>query len=373
MNILIVNYEYPPIGAGAARQNYYLAKELVAAGNKVVELTANYGNTISPIEENNVIVERIWAIRRHKNQSNMIEMLSFVLSALFKINRIIKKYQIDKLIIFFSIPCGPIGLWAKWISKTEYIISLRGGDVPGYDVNLNSFHKILKPLRQLIYKNSKAVVANSEGLAKLAQNADNYSVGIIENGVDSDFFRPLNINKQSTKFRFLFVGRLHAIKNISLLLNWVSNLSKTKTDFELYIYGQGPEEETIKQFIVEYKLEEFIQLFPWVSVEELPEIYNSANCFVNPSFNEGLPNTVMEAMSCGLPVIVSNVVGNRDLVEHKQNGLIFESDNLEDFTKQANIILTNNELAKQIAQKNRELVLEKYSTKVLAEKYYKLL
>jgi len=369
MNILLINYEYPPLGAGAATQNAYLAAEFAANGHQVVQLTAAFGKQASFDLENGVMLYRIKSRRKRLNQSNMLEMLSFVWHALFKIKYIVRHHQIEKAIVFFSIPCGPLGIWIKLLHKIPYVVSLRGGDVPGYDVKLNGFHGLLAPVRRKVLKHAIAVVANSQGLAQLSNAADPFKTVVINNGTDTDFFFPNIAVRDKQLINFLFVGRLHAIKNINLLLEWAKEMSDTEKNFRLTIYGQGPEEMRIRMFINKNKLSNKVFLYHWLPKDKLRIAYQQADVFVNPSLNEGMPNTVMEAMACALPVIASNVAGNRDLIAHEKNGYLFENKSLPPFLAVSRLLMADALLRTQIGRAARETIVHNYSVKAMAKAY----
>ena len=67
-----------------------------------------------------------------------------------------------------------------------------------------------------------------------------------------------------------------------------------------------------------------LQWAGWRSKEDLRSFYRSSNCLVNPSFNEGMPNAVLEAMACGLPVLGSDCIGNREIIINDHNGFLFD-------------------------------------------------
>ena len=373
MNILIINYEYPPIGAGAARQNHYMAHELVNQGHDVMVLTAAYQDLKGISNENGVRIWRLPSRRKKKNQSNLLEMLSYVFWALIYLKKAIRENKTDKIIVFFSFPCGPIGLWAKFRFKIPYLIYLQGSDIPGNDPKMNTLHKVLSPLRRLIYKNSNSVVANSPGAAQMASKADNnFPIKYIPNGIDTHFYKPLAINKEKL-FTYLFIGRLHHEKNIFLLLNAFEKYYAENAQIQLKIIGQGYQEQEIKDFITSHQAEKRIKLLAWQEKQKLPTIYNTAHCFINPSLNEGMPNAVMEAMACALPSIVSNVPGNRDLITHQQNGLLFESENEQQLMECLRTMANNSQLREQLGVNARKLMVEKYAVEAMTRQFYSIL
>ena len=130
MSILIVNYEYPPIGAGASTASEFLAKALVKQGHDVVVITSAFKTMHGYALENGIHVYRLPAIRHAPEHSNTIEMTSFLVSGMLSSVKIAKKHRVEKVIVYFTLPCGPIGYLLNKKMNIPYVLSFRGGDVP---------------------------------------------------------------------------------------------------------------------------------------------------------------------------------------------------------------------------------------------------
>lgn len=138
----------------------------------------------------------------------------------------------------------------------------------------------------------------------------------LPNFVDVNQFKPLIVEKKEK--HILFVGRLVVIKNLLNLFNAMKDLS----DFTLEIVGSGPYENFLKEKAKELKINvNFLGVFP---NSALPEIYNHYPIFILPSFYEVNPKTLLEAMSCGIPCIGTNVRGIKNIIKHKENGYLCE-------------------------------------------------
>ena len=87
-------------------------------------------------------------------------------------------------------PVGPIGLLLKQRLGVPYLVSLRGGDVPGLVPELTLVHQALKSFRRKVLRNATAVIANSRDLAQHSKDSDRYPVVVIPNGVDTEYFSP---------------------------------------------------------------------------------------------------------------------------------------------------------------------------------------
>src|SRR2546423_2328638 len=238
MRLLLVNYEYPPVGAGAATATQAIARNLVALGHHVTVLTGSFRNLPHLSDENGVTVLRVRCLRRRADRCSVFEMFSFTVSALLSLPSVRVSAQPDALIVFFSLPSGPIGAAAQLWYRLPYLVSLRGGDVPGLTPEVNWIQRLLAPIRRHILKRAAAVVANSDGLRDLSEAADPIPVQVIPNGVDTDFFRPSPESWVSARerFRLLFVGRFHAQKNLAVLLEQLAALRAQRPGkFEIHL------------------------------------------------------------------------------------------------------------------------------------------
>jgi glycosyltransferase involved in cell wall biosynthesis len=369
VNFLLINYEYPPIGGGAATATFHIAREIAGMGHDVTVLTSRFRKEKDMVMEAGVRIIRCSALRKKADRSNIFEMFTFVSSACLNLRKILKNHHIEVAIVFFVFPCGPIGLLGWYIAGVPYVISLRGGDVPGADPQLDFLHKILQPVRRLLYRHSKAIVANSDGLRELAQRSDSYSAQIIHNGVDTVFYSP-QVHKNEEIPAFLFVGRFSEEKNLFYLLNQISHLRQScSRPFRLSLVGDGPLRGALVNLAMQLKVDDLITWHGWLNKDQLRDVYRSAYCLLLPSLNEGMPNVVLEAMACGLPVIASRVIGNATVVRHGETGFLFDLKEPTHAIEAMKNVLENSDLAHRMGEQGRSLVLQDYSWEKTAEAY----
>lgn len=155
---------------------------------------------------------------------------------------------------------------------------------------------------------------------------------LFPNFVDIHLFRPENLQKKDKTI--LYTGRLVREKNLINLLKALKDLS----DFTLDVIGKGPQEEYLRKNadLLGVNLK-FLGVFP---NDKLPYIYNQYEIFILPSHFEGNPKVLLEAMSCGVACIGTNVRGIREIIKHKENGYICNP--TSDSIKNAIIELYNN-------------------------------
>lgn len=361
MNILITNYEYPPIGAGGANASWNLAKTLAGKGHTITVLTAGYKNIRGLSIEDGVTVYRCGAVRKKKESSNLFEMFTFVVSALIYLPNI-RKWNMDIHLVFFSFPCGPLGFACRILFNLPYVVLLRGGDVPGTEARLKTIHFLLSPVRWVIYRYSHAVVANSPGLKDLAEKGDAVNVSFIPNGIDTCQFSPKTDYSETGVFRFLFVGRFQPQKNLFFTLALLNDFHhENGYPFEFHLVGDGPQRDDLMDFSSTLGIANRIVWHPWCSIEDLVFHYRQADCLLNLSLYEGMPNTVLEAMACGLPVVASDVIGNRSVIRHSETGFLCSlKDRGQLFDCLSKMILDRRE-RQRLGEKSRRWVKERYS------------
>lgn len=194
---------------------------------------------------------------------------------------------------------------------------------------------------------------------------------VVQNGADIDYFRPISMTEKKAlrqelslpdnKRIFLSVGNLERRKNMTLLID-AMNCIGNKSYF-LVILGDGVEYQRLKE-----KTEGNPNIFLVGSVNDPLRYYQAADVFISSSFAEGLPNTVLEAMSCGLPCILSNIAPHSEMLLYNNDaGTLFNHFEIQDAVR----IMKESErwdLA-HMANSARNLILENLSKYITSSNY----
>ena len=371
MRILIINSEYPPIGGGAGKASANLAHELVALGQDIMVLTAHFGDLPRQTKQEGLHILRIKALRRRLDRSSALEQIIFMITSSFRCLALLRKWRPDVIVAFFGVPSGAAAWCANLFAGIPYLISLRGGDVPGfrpYDFAL--YHKLIAPLLHLIWQRSSVLVANSAGLKGLASEFDsNAPIEIIPNGVDLE--RYASNERKWDPPRLLLVGRLVYQKGVDILLEALEGLQSHP--WELSLVGDGPERDTLQSLADQYGISERVHFQSWLDGDALLQQLQEANLFVFPSRHEGMPNAVLEAMACGLPVIASRIAGNEELVIHGENGLLVPPEDPDGLRNALAELLENHTRREQMGQASRQRVEDHYAWSRIAAQYLALI
>jgi glycosyltransferase involved in cell wall biosynthesis len=148
-------------------------------------------------------------------------------------------------------------------------------------------------------------------------------VAIVPNGVDTDLFRPPAHPPAPDPVTVLSVGRFAAQKNNAGLLGAAAEAArKVAHPFRVELVGHGPEQGSLAALAAGLGLAERVTFLPWQPREALVGRYQGAHFFVLASHDEGMPNAVLEAMACGLPIVGTRVGGTEELVTDGDNGIL---------------------------------------------------
>lgn len=373
MRLLLLNYEFPPMGGGASNATYNIALELVRLGHSVDVLTSRFGDQPSEETLQGIKVYRVTSWRHSIHNCGLRGAFSYVFFAFFRLRGMLKKNRYDLLHYFFGLPTGLLSLYSHAVKNQPYILSLRGSDVPGYDttsLKLRLLHRLLKPITVRIWKKAERVVANSHGLREMAlQTLPGHPIRVIYNGIDTDLFKPgphLN-NPSNGHMRLMCVSRLIDRKGLDYLFQALAEMNDPRV--RLDIVGTGGREQRLKAKIRELGLETQVRFSGYKSALEVAEHYHQADIFILPSLSESLAMVLLEAMSCGLPIIASDVGGIPEVVADGENGLLIPPGNVNAIIEAIHRLTNDSLLRSRISQNNPIKIQEQFTWKKIALNY----
>lgn len=369
MKILAISHEFPPIGGGGANACYFLTKGFVEKGHEVTLVTANYQGMPESEIVNGVRVIRVNSKRAHKEHCSFKEMLSYLLKAYPVANKLQKRENFDVCLVFFGIPSGPIGYMLKKKYKLPYVIRFGGGDVPGFQERFTKVYKIIAPAIKLIWKKADALIANSQGLKDMALDFYNKKpFDVIPNGVDTEVFYP-SVKEESDEFKILFVSRLIERKGLQFIIPQLKKIQdSTEKSVKLIVVGDGPYRETLERIAEENHVSDMVEFVGQKGKEEIVPFYQNADLFILPSSKEGMPNVVLEAMACGLPIIMTPCEGSAELI--CENGYKAERKEFADYIIK---LIGDNEMRKEMSINSNKRVKNFFSWKHIVNEYLETL
>jgi glycosyltransferase involved in cell wall biosynthesis len=363
MRILILNYEYPPLGGGAAVATAALVRELCNRGVSVDVVTSSpvverrTSSRHEEIEQPRLRLYRVRSWRVGLHQAGMMGAASYLLYALPVVRRLIRTHRYDAIHVFFSLPTGALLPFAG-IGQVPVIVSLRGSDVPGYDPynkSIQYMHRLLLPLTRWIWRRANRVAPVCESLGRLSERTcPGLGYTVVPNGVDLELFHPAveQVQDGSPKpVRCLAVARLVERKGLGELIHAFALLPRG--EFELEIVGEGPDAQRLRGLTATLGIAGEVRFSGSLDRAALAERYRAADLFTLPSSAEAFGNVFAEALASGLPIVGSTVGGIPELVEHGVNGLLVDPGNPLSLAQAIQYVAKDPELRRQMRHRNR--------------------
>lgn len=370
MKILLLNYEFPPLGGGAGRATYHLADHLARLGHMVHVLAPKAKHRRSVVAVDGFKIFPVTSIRKSVHDCGFRGALSYVAAAAREVSNLALQYRYDILHYFFCLPTGLLTLFPGAHRKIPYIISLRGSDVPHYDVynrRLEIAHFCLSPLTRHVLKRARRVIAVTNSLKATAhQTFPQQKISVIPNGVDDELFKPKPPGDVGGPLKLVCVARLVPRKGIQHLL-------AALTDFEngaiaLSIFGTGSHATWLKNRCRELGLQDCVTFHGYTPRLQLAKHLAASDVFVLPSLAEAFGNVFAEAMACGLPVIGTTIGGIPDLVQAK-NGILVTPGDVGEIRTAIRQLSESPNLRKQMGAANRLKIINEYAWQRIAERF----
>jgi len=190
-----------------------------------------------------------------------------------------------------------------------------------------------------------------------------FKIQQIPNAIDVESL-PKNKEKKYEK-QIIFAGRLSKEKGVGVLLEICKKLSD---DVDIIILGTGPETNKIKYISNSKKNVHFLGYLP---KEKIIPLIRGSDILIQPSLNEGISSTILEAMACKIPIIATNVGGNMELIEHNQTGFLVDPNSSSQFLDLIDYIFSNMDKINLITN-NAFTHVQQYDWNVVGQKYIQL-
>ncbi len=236
-----------------------------------------------------------------------------------KIHKAISKFQPDIILSYWLHPDGEVAVKAAREHGIPVVVMTGGSDI----LLLTKNHRRKRAIKSVL-EQADGVITVSNDIMKAVKNLDIHpeKINIVYRGVDQNLFTPGNQQEARQRLGLpqdrkiiVSVGRLEPVKGHSVLLDACLKISKQGPPFTCYVLGNGSLETALKQKTKEYGLGEFFQLTGSQQQSRLADWYRAADVIVLPSLSEGIPNVLLEAISCGKNFVASHVGGIPEIAD----------------------------------------------------------
>ncbi|NBJ91353.1 glycosyltransferase family 4 protein [Parablautia muri] len=309
MKVLMLNYEYPPLGGGGAAVCRDMSELMIKDGDKVSVVTMAFKGLARKENYNGVEIHRVACWRSKKRVCHPWEQLTYCISAFHYIIKKMDIKQYDIVHCHFIIPTGLLALWLRKKYGIKFLVTAHGSDVLGHNnARFKYLYGIVKPMWKSILKNATMVTAPSYYLAnKICKAYSNVDCQVVPNGIFNNLF-----GVGSRKKSIIVAARLQESKGIQDLIEACSKIDMS--EWEVNILGEGPYRDELEILINKYNLQEIIYLRGYISGEEYVRYLSEASIYFTGSWFEAMPVSVLEAMASQNLIIASNIEPHRELL-----------------------------------------------------------
>jgi glycosyltransferase involved in cell wall biosynthesis len=310
VKILVLNYEYPPIGGGGGRVSQVLGRQLARRGHQITVLTSRIQGMERDDWTDGYRVHRVQCFRRRADRCTVPEMFAYVIASAAPAVALARRWRPD------GIP---------------YVVTAHLGDVPGgVPEQTEGLFRWLGRFTVPIWRSASAVTAVSSFTAGLSERAYGISPLVIPNGMDVSRY-PTTVRRPSSPIRFVWVGRFQAQKNLLFGLQRLVDVQDL--DWRLDLVGDGPDREEAEGLTRATGLSDRVTFHGWVTPDEADRVMAGADVLYVTSLSEGLSLVTVQALACGLAIVGSRIGGLTDVVEDGVNGLLCSLEDPEAFVK----------------------------------------
>jgi glycosyltransferase involved in cell wall biosynthesis len=369
MRILIIIYEYPPIGGGGGQAAKDIAENLSSRGHEVRVITAHLKGVPKQEEIDGVQVIRVPSGRREAFKAGLGAMAGYVIAGFFAGRKLIRQWRPDIIHVHFAVPSGPVAWALSRSTGIPYVLTAHLGDVPaGVPEKTDRWFRLIYPFTHAIWKDAAQTAAVSEFTRQLALKHYPMDIQVIPNGVDLSLLDPGEIQVNDPA-RIFFAGRFMPQKNPLQLLRVLATLKESA--WECIMLGDGPLRKDIEAEIKKHQMENRFTLPGWVTPQEVVQFLKKSDILFMPSLSEGLPVVGVQSLAMGLAVVASQAGGFIDLVDQGINGKLIDIEDINSFSETLSALVNNPQLLLTYRQASRKKAQE-FDINKISESYERL-
>lgn len=317
MKILVLCYEYPPVGGGGGRMAHNVASALVRRGHSVRVQTVRIADLPPHEVRDGVEIFRTSGFRRRAEFCTVPEMFGYLATSFLPSLRHIREWSPDIVHAHFAVPTGALALACKVFSGTPYVLTAHLGDLPGGNPDqTGALFRFLNPFIRPIWKNASGISASSTFASGLARAAYGVRPRTILNGISMEGKRVAAV-RPSCPLQLVAIGRFNPQKNFPWL---IQGLGGCDFPWRLALIGDGSQRGEIESAVRDADIRDRVDLMGWIPEGRMREVLERSDVLLMPSTSEGNPVAAIEALKHGVAMLGSDIGGLSDLIENGKNG-----------------------------------------------------
>ena len=235
-----------------------------------------------------------------------------------------------------------------------------------------AFAGILSMLERGNFYLSNRIIVESHGVINFL-GLDKYKQKVVASGaryIDTEAFR---ITKELDERKNLigYIGRLEEGKGVMNIVKAMPLILERRDNLKFFLGGYGPLRDRIEDELRNNNLSQKVELTGWIVHDKIADYFNELKLFILPSYSEGLPTGVLEAMACGTPVLATPVGGIPDVIKDGETGFVLEDNSPEWIAKNVIKILEHQNLD-EIVKNARKIIEKEYTYEAAVERYKRI-
>lgn len=367
--VLVVSFAYYPMVGGLPQQARLLNRALQDHGVAVTLVTVWIDGCPKVDLLDNVPVYRLWTFLGEPSAGYRSRIYPWLLP----LTAFLISHQNDYDVIHVhqaSYPAAVCVVMGKILGKPT-VIRITGSGDSGNIATLKRLWWLGLPVR-LIIRHTNRFVSLSDDITKelLEEGISQEKIIYIQNGVDVDFFSPALPQTDLRGRIVLGVGRFSEEKGFDILVTAWAKVVRKEPDARLILVGEGQDLPILKALVKRLGIDASISFEG--NHDNVYNYLNQADIYVLPSRNEGMSNSLLEAMSMGRACIVSDIPANWSVVTPDVDGLMFRRDNSDDLADRIVQLLQDPDLGRKMGEAARKKIVDKFSIAAVAKKYVQL-
>jgi glycosyltransferase involved in cell wall biosynthesis len=272
------------------------------------------------------------------------------------LKKIIKHFKPDMLHAHYATSYGLVGALSGF---HPFIISSWGTDVMKFPQR----NFIAKSILKYNFKSADIICATSNTIKEFIQQVTKKSVRVIPFGINIEEFKPKPVKSLFKEEDFVIgsIKPLERIYNCDILIKSFEILSKKHLNLKLLMIGEGGESDGLKKLCKELRIEDKVIFTGRIPFSKVSDYFNMINVLANLSEYESFGVSVVEAMACEKPVVVTNVGGLKEVVADDSVGLKVGVGDINETAAALKLLILNKEMCKTIGKNARKHVLKYYN------------
>ncbi|HRP01787.1 MAG TPA: N-acetyl-alpha-D-glucosaminyl L-malate synthase BshA [Candidatus Kapabacteria bacterium] len=305
----------------------------------------------------------------------LFEFHLYTLALTGKIIEVVKHEELDIIHAHYAIPHAISGILTKNILKDTNIKLLT--TLHGTDITLVGLELAFHPLVKYSLENSDGVSAVSNYLKHntLQHFETSKDIDVIYNFIDTDLYKRVDASKlrktlaPNNEKLLIHISNFRSVKRVQDTIRILKEVNKD-IPTKLLLVGDGPEKSDCEKLSRELGMSENIKFLGKQSM--VVELLSASDVFLLPSQSESFGLSALEAMSCGVPVVASNIGGIPEVVSHGKSGYVAEFGDINRMAKYVKDLLSNEKKWKMYSKESRKIAEEKFNKHIIIPQYEQL-